>query len=209
MEALKNTPMDPTAMFKLSYGLFVLSAREDEKDNGCIINTVTQVTTTPNRITIAVNRANLTHDMIKRTGVFNVSVLSEDAPFELFRHFGFQSGRAADKFAGWAASRRSENGVLYLTACTNAYISARVVDTWELETHTVFLAEVTEMAPLDSAPSMTYAHYHAEVKPKPQPVKKKGFVCNICGHIYEGENLPADYVCPLCKHGAEDFSPLA
>lgn len=208
MENLHNAPMDPTAMFKLSYGLFVLSAREGEKDNGCIINTVTQVTSSPNRISIAVNRANLTHDMIARTGVFNVSVLSTDAPFELFEHFGFQSGRTADKFAGWAASRRSENGVLYLTACTNAYISAKVVGTWELESHTVFLAEVTEMAALAATPSMTYAHYHAEVKPKPQPAKKKGYVCNICGYVYEGESLPADYVCPLCKHGPEDFSPL-
>ncbi len=208
MENPHTTPMDPTAMFKLSYGLFVLSACEDGKDNGCIINTVTQVTNSPNRISIAVNRANHTHDMIARTGVFNVSVLSTDAPFELFRHFGFQSGRTADKFAGWAASRRSENGVLYLTACTNAYISARVVDTWELETHTVFLAEVTEMAALADTPSMTYAYYHAEVKPKPQPAKKKGYVCNICGYVYEGESLPADYVCPLCKHGPEDFSPL-
>ena len=208
MENPHTTPMDPTAMFKLSYGLFVLSACEDGKDNGCIINTVTQVTNSPNRISIAVNRANHTHDMIARTGVFNVSVLSTDAPFELFRHFGFQSGRTADKFAGWAASRRSENGVLYLTACTNAYISARVVDTWELETHTVFLAEVTEMAALADTPSMTSAYYHAEVKPKPQPAKKKGYVCNICGYVYEGESLPADYVCPLCKHGPEDFSPL-
>lgn len=202
-------PMDPTAMFRLSYGLFVLSARQDGRDNGCIINTVTQVTTTPNRITIAVNKANHTHDMIAATGEFAVSVLSQEAPFEIFKHFGFQSGRDTDKFAGWAASRRANNGVLYLTACTNAYMAAKVVDRWELETHTVFLAEVTEAGVLSDAPSMTYAYYHAEVKPKPQPKpEKKGFVCTVCGYIHEGDTLPEDFVCPLCKHGAQDFKPL-
>jgi flavin reductase (DIM6/NTAB) family NADH-FMN oxidoreductase RutF len=201
--------MNKKALYNLTYGVYLLTAQENGRDNGCIINTAVQVANNPTRVSIAAIKGNLTHDMIKNTGVFNVSVLSEDAPFELFRHFGFQSGRTADKFAGWAASRRSANGVLHLTACANAYLSAKVVDMWELETHTVFLAEVTEMAPLSAVPSMTYAYYHAEVKPKPQPVKKKGYVCNICGHIYEGETLPADYVCPLCKHGAEDFSPLS
>lgn len=205
----RTAPMDPTAMFRLSYGLFVLSARQDDKDNGCIINTVTQVTTAPNRITIAVNKNNLTHDMIAATGKFTVSVLSQEAPFELFRHFGFQSGRNADKFDGWAFARRAENGVLYLTGCTNAYMAATVVDRWELETHTVFLAEVTEAAALSDAPSMTYAYYHAEVKPKPQPApEKKGYVCSVCGYVYEGETLPEDFICPLCKHGAQDFKPL-
>ncbi len=206
---MENTAlMDPTAMFRLSYGLFVLSAQQAGKDNACIINTVTQVTTSPNRITIAVNKSNLTHDMISATGVFTVAVLSQEAPFELFRHFGFQSGRTADKYAGWAASRRAANGVLYPTACVNAYMAAKVADRWELETHTVFLAEVTEAAVLSDAPSMTYAFYHEQVKPKPQPVKKKGYVCNVCGYVYEGETLPEDFVCPLCKHGAQDFSPI-
>ncbi len=198
------------AMNKLSYGLFVLSARAGEKDNGCIVNTVTQVTTSPNRISIAVNNANLTCDMIAQTGVFSVSVLSTDAPFELFQHFGFQSGRDSDKFAGWEYSARDEAGVLHLTACANAWMSAKVVSATRLETHTIFLAEVTEADVLSAEESMTYAYYHANVKPKRSaaPAKKAGYVCKVCGYVYEGEELPADFVCPLCKHGAEDFEPI-
>lgn len=202
--------LDSRAMQKLSYGLFVLSARNKDKDNACIINTVTQVTSNPNRITIAVNKANFTCDMIKESGSFNVSILSTDAPFELFRHFGFQSGRDTDKFQGWSFAQRSDNGVLYLTACANAFLSAKVVSMQELETHIVFLAEVTQAAVLSGEESMTYAYYHANVKPRPkkQEQPKKGFVCKICGYVYEGESLPPDFVCPLCKHGAEDFEPI-
>ena len=201
--------VDPTAMFKLSYGLFVLSARDGKRDNGCIINTVQQVTDTPKRISIAVNKANLTHDMIKSTGVFNVSVLSQDAPFKTFQQYGFQSGRDADKFAGQPVARTA-NGLVYLTENTNAVLSAKVIETVEYETHTVFFADVTEAKVLSDVPSMTYDYYFAHVKPKPQPVQadKKGWVCKICGYVYEGEELPADFVCPLCKHGPEDFEPL-
>ena len=201
--------VDPTAMFKLSYGLFVLSARDGKRDNGCIINTVQQVTDTPKRISIAVNKANLTHDMIKSTGVFNVSVLSQDAPFKAFQQYGFQSGRDADKFAGQPVARTA-NGLVYLTENTNAVLSAKVTETVEYETHTVFFADVTEAKVLSDVPSMTYDYYFAHVKPKPQPVQadKKGWVCKICGYVYEGEELPADFVCPLCKHGPEDFEPL-
>ena len=204
-----DAPVEQNAMFSLSYGLFVLTARDGEKDNGCIINTVTQLTDTPKRISIAVNKANYTHDMIKKTGVFNVSVLSNDAPFAMFQHYGFQSGRDVDKFAGVQGMARATNGVYYLPYCTNAFISARVTQTIEFETHTLFIADVTEARQLSDVPSMTYAYYFANVKPKPSKLKEQhGWVCKICGYVYEGEELPADFICPLCKHGAEDFEKV-
>ena len=204
-----DAPVEQNAMFSLSYGLFVLTARDGAKDNGCIINTVTQLTDTPKRISIAVNKANYTHDMIKKTGVFNVSVLSQDAPFAMFQHYGFQSGRDVDKFAGVQGMARATNGVYYLPYCTNAFISARVTQTIEFETHTLFIADVTEARQLSDVPSMTYAYYFANVKPKPSKLKEQhGWVCKICGYVYEGEELPADFICPLCKHGAEDFEKI-
>ena len=204
-----DAPVEQNAMFSLSYGLFVLTARDGAKDNGCIINTVTQLTDTPKRISIAVNKANYTHDMIKKTGVFNVSVLSNDAPFAMFQHYGFQSGRDVDKFAGVQGMARTTNGVYYLPYCTNAFISARVTQTIEFETHTLFIADVTEARQLSDVPSMTYAYYFANVKPKPSKLKEQhGWVCKICGYVYEGEELPADFICPLCKHGAEDFEKV-
>ena len=204
-----DAPVEQNAMFSLSYGLFVLTARDGAKDNGCIINTVTQLTDTPKRISIAVNKANYTHDMIKKTGVFNVSVLSNDAPFAMFQHYGFQSGRDVDKFAGVQGMARATNGVYYLPYCTNAFISARVTQTIEFETHTLFIADVTEARQLSDVPSMTYAYYFANVKPKPSKLKEQhGWVCKICGYVYEGETLPADFICPLCKHGAEDFEKI-
>ena len=204
-----DAPVEQNAMFSLSYGLFVLTARDGAKDNGCIINTVTQLTDTPKRISIAVNKANYTHDMIKKTGVFNVSVLSNDAPFAMFQHYGFQSGRDVDKFAGVQGMARATNGVYYLPYCTNAFISARVTQTIEFETHTLFIADVTEARQLFDVPSMTYAYYFANVKPKPSKLKEQhGWVCKICGYVYEGEELPADFICPLCKHGAEDFEKI-
>ena len=204
-----DAPVEQNAMFSLSYGLFVLTARDGAKDNGCIINTVTQLTDTPKRISIAVNKANYTHDMIKKTGVFNVSVLSNDAPFAMFQHYGFQSGRDVDKFAGVQGMARATNGVYYLPYCTNAFISARVRQTIEFETHTLFIADVTEARQLSDVPSMTYAYYFANVKPKPSKLKEQhGWVCKICGYVYEGEELPADFICPLCKHGAEDFEKV-
>ncbi len=202
--------VDGGAMFKLSYGLFVLTAREGEKDNGCIINTAAQLTDNPKRISIAVNKANYTHDMIKNTGVFNVSILSTDVPFQTFQHFGFQSGRNTDKFAGYEGVERSANGLTYITGVTNAMISGKVVEMHDYGTHTLFVAEVTEARILSDVPSVTYQYYFDHIKPKPQPTqeKKTGWVCKICGYVYEGEELPPDFVCPLCKHGAEDFERL-
>ena len=201
-----DAPVEQNAMFSLSYGLFVLTARDGAKDNGCIINTVTQLTDTPKRISIAVNKANYTHDMIKKTGVFNVSVLSNDAPFAMFQHYGFQSGRDVDKFADVQGMARATNGVYYIPYCTSAFLSAKVTQTVEFETHTLFIADVTEAQTLSNTPSMTYAYYFANVKPKPAALQEQtGWVCKICGYVYEGEDLPADFICPLCKHGAEDF----
>ncbi len=202
--------IDNTAMFKLSYGLFVLSARDGDKHNGCIINTAVQLTDTPKRITIAVNKANFTHDMIMKTRQFNVSILSTSAPFALFQQFGFQSGRDVEKFDGKYEIRVSENGLVYLNQYANAFLSGKVVDALDYGTHTLFVADVTEAQTLSKEPSMTYAYYFEHVKPKPQPKEENqvGWVCKICGYVYEGENLPADFVCPLCKHGAEDFEKL-
>ena len=201
--------VEPNAMFKLSYGLFVLTAKDGDVDNGCIINTASQLTSKPNRITIAVNKANLTHDMILKTGAFNVSILTTDAPFDIFKYYGFQTGREVNKFPG-SGFPRSKNGLIFITGCTNAFLSGKVVETHDYGTHTLFVADVTEAQVLSSAPSVTYAYYFDHIKPKPQkPAEKKvGWVCKICGYVYEGEELPADFVCPLCKHGAADFEKL-
>ena len=205
--------MNKEAMYKLSYGLFVLTAKEGKKDNGCIINTVMQITDSPKRISIAVNKANYTHDMIAKTGIFNLSVLTEEAPFKLFQHFGFQSGREVDKFppgGDYTSNERSDNGLLYLPQSANSFISGKVISAVDYGTHTLFTADVTEAKVLSNVPSAPYAYYFSHIKPKPQPVEKakKGWVCKICGYVYEGEVLPPDFICPLCKHGAEDFEPL-
>lgn len=202
--------IEKAAYRKLTYGLFVLTAQQDGKDNGCIINTAQQLTSTPGRITVAVSKQNLTHDMILQTGRFNVSVLTQSAPFALFQRFGFQSGRTADKFAG-LAFQRSANGLAYLAEHANAFFSARVVDALDYGSHTLFIAEVTEAAALSSESSVTYDYYFAHIKPKPAVTqeKKKGFVCKICGYVYEGDTLPPDFICPLCKHGADDFEPIS
>jgi flavin reductase (DIM6/NTAB) family NADH-FMN oxidoreductase RutF len=199
--------VDNSAVFKLSYGLYVLTAKENGKDNGCIINTAGLITDNPKRIQIAVNKANYTHDMILRTGVFNVSVLNVDAPFATFQQFGFCSGRDTDKFADVAYTDRTENGLRYVPENCNAVLSGKVVESYDWGSHTLFIAEVTEAHVLNDVPSMTYQYYFDHVKPKPAPTaeKKSGWVCKICGYVYEGEELPADYVCPLCKHGPEDF----
>lgn len=204
--------MNPKVMYNLSYGLFVLTANENGKDNGCIINTAIQVTSEPNRISIAVNKANHTHDMVKATDVFNVSILSEKASFDLFKRFGFQSGKTADKFSGFSGFKKSANGLVYVTEGTNAYISAKVCMTQDLGTHTLFIAEVTDMEVLDSAPSATYSYYQSNIKPKPQasaaPKGKTVWRCKICGYEYEGEELPPDFICPVCKHPASDFEKV-
>ena len=204
-----DAPVEKNAFFSFSYGLFVLTARDGKKDNGCIINTAAQLTDTPKRVSIAVNKANFTHDMIHKTGVFNLSMLSTDAPFGLFQHYGFQSGRDVDKFADVKGMARATNGVYYLPYSTNAFVSGKVTQEIDLGTHTLFIADVTEARVLSNAPSMTYSFYFANVKPKPSALKKQtGWVCKICGYVYEGETLPADFICPLCKHGAEDFEKL-
>lgn len=203
--------MDKKAVYKLTYGLFVLTSCSQGKDSGCIINTAGQVTSEPNRISIAVNKANFTHDLIKQSGVFNVSILSESAGFDLFRRFGFQSGRTADKFAGFTSCKRSANGLYYITEGTNAYISASVEQALDLGSHTLFIAAVTDMEVLSDTPSATYAYYQASIKPKPEKTASTGktaWRCTVCGHIYEGEELPADYICPLCKHPASDFERI-
>ncbi len=202
--------IEGNAFFKLSYGLFVLSTNDGQKDNGCIINTVTQLTDTPKRLTIAVNKQNYSHETLLKTGKFNVSVLSEDAPFKIFQQFGFCTGRDTDKFAGFEYAERCENGLMRLTRFADAYFSCKIIASYDYGTHTLFVADVTEARVLNNQPPITYAYYFANTKPKPQPAdpEKKGWVCKICGYVYEGEVLPADFVCPLCKHGAVDFEPL-
>ena len=199
--------IEPQAMFKFSYGLFVLTAKDGDKDNGCIINTAIQITEKPYRISVAVNKANYTHDMILKTGVFNISVLSESAVFAVFEQFGFHSGRDTDKFSGVEYDDRTANGIRYLPKYTNGVISGSVSASFDYGTHTVFIADVTQAFVLSNEPSVTYQYYFNNIKPKPPAPKeqKKGFICRICGYLYEGEALPADYLCPLCKHGVEDF----
>ena len=206
--------MNNKAMYKLTYGLFVLSAFQYGKMNGCIINTAIQVTSNPNRISVAVNKSNLTHDLIMETGMFNLSVISEDANFKLFERFGFQTGRDVDKFEGCPGYKRAANGIYYVTKGTNAYISGKVESTVDLGSHTLFIAEVTEMEVLSDVPSVTYSFYQEYIKPKPQPKAEKSdskktiWRCSVCGYEYEGEELPADYICPLCKHPASDFEKV-
>lgn len=205
--------MDAKAMYALSYGLFVVTAREDGFDNGCITNTVAQVTTDPNRITLAVNKQNLTHDMIVRTKRFTASVISESATFELFRRFGFQSGRDVNKFDSYAPVRRMANGNLAVLEGTCAVLCGEVESCVDLGTHTLFVARVTEMEVLTRDPAATYAYYHAHIKPKPEAVGKTEdgqtvWRCRICGYEYVGEELPEDFICPLCKHPASDFEKV-
>ena len=205
--------MDKKAMYKLSYGLFVLTAKEGEKDNGCIINTAIQAASTPNQISICVNKANFTHDMIMNTGKFTVSVISQNATFDLFKHFGFQTGKEVNKFADFTDCARGENGIYYITQGTNAYISVNVEKTEDLGSHTMFIGEITDMEVLTEDSSATYEYYMNHIKPKPQesPKTQEGqtvFRCKICGYEYVGEELPEDFICPLCKHPASDFEKV-
>lgn len=203
--------MDKKAMYKLSYGLFVLTSAFEGRDSGCIINTGIQVTSEPNRISIAVNQGNFTKELVEKSGRFNLSVLSEAASFEVFRHFGFQSGREVDKFSAYSDCRRSANGLYYITAGTNAYISATVEQTVDLGTHMLFIAAVDDMEVLSKDPSATYAYYQSQIKPKParqSSAGKTAWRCTVCGYIYEGEELPVDFTCPLCRHPASDFEKV-
>ena len=202
--------MNPQAMNLLSYGLYVLTAREGEKDNGCIVNVVQQVTDNPLQIVVTVNKKNFTHDMIIHTGQLNVSILTEQTPMKVFEHFGFQSGRAVDKFAHCEGVMRSENGLVYLPKYTNGYLSGKVKQMIDLGSHTMFITEITEAVKLTSEPSLTYGYYHAHIKTKPvapQEKSEKGrWVCQVCGFVYEGDEVPDDFVCPWCKHGKADFA---
>lgn len=203
--------MNQKAMYKLSYGLFVLTSALDGRDNGCIINTASQVTGEPNRISIAVNKANFTQEIVQKSGRFNISIISEEAGFDLFRRFGFQSGRETDKFAGYPDCKRGANGLYYIADGTNAYISAAVEQALDLGSHTLFIASVEDMEILSDVPSATYAYYQSEIKPKSgQPVSagKTAWRCSVCGYVYEGAELPADFICPLCKHPASDFEKV-
>lgn len=203
--------MDKQAMFRFGYGLYVLTTAEGQFDNGCIINTAIQVTSAPNRILIAVNKQNKTHDMIMASRKFNVSMIAENATFELFRHFGFQSGNNVDKFAGYTECARSENGLYYITGQTNAYVSGSVIQTIDMDTHTIFIADVTDAKILSDVPTATYTYYQEHIKPKPEVPKqttKTTWVCKVCGYVYEGDTLPEDFVCPICKHGAADFEKV-
>lgn len=198
---------DLTALFRIGYGLYVVTCNDGKKDNGLIVNTVTQVTDTPNRVAVNINKANYSHHVIKQTGVLNVNCLSVEAPFSVFQNFGFQSGRAADKFAGWTEVR-SDNGLRILPKYINAVLSLKVEQYVDLGTHGMFICSVTEARVMSDKDTMTYTYYQNNVKPKPQTEGKKGFVCKVCGYIYEGDVLPEDFICPLCKHGAVDFEPI-
>ena len=196
-----------TALFKIGYGLYVVTSNDGTKDNGLIVNTVTQLTDKPFRVAVNINKANYSHHVIKQTGVMNVNCLSVDAPFQVFQNFGFQSGRAADKFAGWD-TLRSDNGLVFLPRYINAFFSLKVEQYVDLDTHGMFICSITEARVISDAETMTYTYYQQNVKPKPETQGKKGYVCKVCGYVYEGEELPDDIVCPLCKHGAVDFEPI-
>lgn len=202
--------MNPKAFFQLSYGLYVAAAKSGPKMNGCIINTVTQVTDNPKQIIAAVNKNNLTCELIQKSGMLSVSVLSETAPFSLFQHFGFQSGRETDKFVGVPFALTTQE-LPYLTEHTTAYFDCKVLNSYDLDTHMMFLAKVTDADVISSERAMTYSYYHEFVKPKPdsaQSASKKGWRCTVCGYVYEGEELPPDFICPWCKHGVDDFEKI-
>ena len=198
---------DLTALFRIGYGLYVVTCNDGKKDNGLIVNTVIQLTDTPNRVAVNINKANYSHHVIKQTGMLNVNCLSTEAPFSVFRQFGFQTGRSVDKFAGQTV-HRSDNGLVFLDKYINAFMSLKVEDYVDLGTHGMFICSVTEARVMSNQETMTYTYYQNNVKPKPETEGKKGFVCKVCGYIYEGDELPADYICPLCKHGAADFEPI-
>lgn len=201
---LMSNRINQSAMFRLQYGLYCLTARDGAKDNGCIINTAIQVTSDPQMVAVTVSKQNYTCDIIKKTGEMNINCLSKDTPFEVFKRYGFQSGRAADKFTD-ISFERSANGLAILPEYANAYISVSVKQEVDLGSHILFIGCVTEAEVLSDSETITYGHYQSRIKPKPE---KKGFVCKICGYVYSGDVLPEDYICPICKHGAVDFEPM-
>ena len=198
---------DMTALFRIGYGLYVVTSNDGKKDNGLIVNTVTQLTDNPYRVAVNINKANYSHHVIQQTGIMNVNCLSTDAPFSVFEQFGFQSGRSTDKFAGQKVNH-SDNGLVFLDKYINAFMSLKVENYVDLGTHGMFICSVTEARVMSDQDTMTYTYYQKHVKPKPQTEGKKGWVCKVCGYIYEGDELPEDIICPLCKHGAVDFEPI-
>ena len=199
---------DPTAAFRIGYGLYVVTSNDGERDNGLIVNAVMQVTNTPSRVAVAINKQNHSHDVIRTSGILNVNCLTVNTPFSVFERFGFASGRDTDKFYR-TEPPHAANGLIFLPRYCNAFLSLRVEQYTDLGTHGLFICEVTESQVLSNDETMTYAYYHANVKPKPaKKTEKQGYVCKICGHIYEGDTLPEDYICPICKHGASDFEKL-
>ena len=206
VDVLENY-IDPAALHNIGYGLYVVTTHDGKKDNGLIVNTVTQVTDAPQRIAVTVNKLNYSCGVIAKTGKLNVSTLTEEAPFKVFEQFGFQSGKNVDKFEDYPHAQRSGNGLLYLSKYANSYISCTVINSVDLQTHVMFICDVNQCVRLSDGHSMTYDYYHKYVKPQPES-DKKGFVCKICGWVYEGSPLPDDIVCPLCKHGKDDFEPL-
>ena len=200
--------MNTNALFKIGYGLYILTARDGEKDNGCIVNSIMQVTSEPLQVAVCINKNNYTCEMIQHTKKFNISVLSEGVGFDVFKNFGYQCGKNVDKFANFYDVKRSPNDVLYITKDTNAYMSAFVQQEIDLGTHIMFIAQLVAAEVLSDKPTVTYDFYQKNIKPKPQTTTTKGWRCKICGYIYEGENLPNDFVCPICKHGAIDFEKI-
>ncbi|MCR5782074.1 MAG: flavin reductase [Clostridia bacterium] len=198
---------DLTALFKIGYGLYVVTSNDGNRDNGLIVNTVSQVTSSPNRVAVTINKENYSHHVIRQTGIMNVNCLSVEAPFRVFENFGFRSGRTIDKFKD-AEKLRSDNGLVFLPKYINSFMSLKVEDYVDLGTHGMFICSVTEARVISDKETMTYTYYQNNVKPKPQTEGKKGYVCKICGYVYEGEELPDDFICPLCKHGAADFEPI-
>jgi flavin reductase (DIM6/NTAB) family NADH-FMN oxidoreductase RutF len=198
---------DSKALYQIGYGLYVLTTRDGDRDNGCIINTVAQLTSTPLLLAVGVNKNNYSCELIHKTGMLNINTLTEDTPFDIFHHFGYQSGRTVDKFAG-CSLQKSSNGLVVLPEHICGFLSLFVERVIDLGTHILFLCSPTEGALVPGAQPVTYSYYQQHIKPRPQPEKTKGFACRICGYVYEGEKLPEDYVCPVCKHGATDFEPL-
>ncbi len=198
---------DLRALFNIGYGLYVVTTNDGKKDNGCIVNTVTQVTSSPNRVAVTINKDNYTHHVVEQSGIMNVNCLSVEAPFSVFEKYGFQSGRSVDKLAD-VEELRSDNGLRFLPQYINAFFSLKVENYVDLGTHGMFICSITESRVITKAETMTYTYYQNNVKPKPETEGKKGYVCKVCGYVYEGDELPDDFVCPLCKHGAADFEPI-
>lgn len=204
---MNTTKTDPTALFNIGYGLYVVTTNDGVRDNGLIVNTVSQLTSSPEKVAVTVNKQNYSHDTIKNTKIMNVNCLTTEAPFKVFEAFGFKSGRDTDKFKD-CTPNRSENGLVYLPKYINSYISLKVLDYVDLGTHGMFICSVTESRVISKVETMSYTYYHKYVKPKPEAQQKKGYVCTVCGFIYDEGELPADYVCPICKHDASVFEEI-